>query len=67
MVMLTHSEDHEVINAALRNGARGYVVYNEIEMEYLSRASFGGRWGVADVFACGDCGDVWIWRCPNRT
>lgn len=38
MVMLTHSEDHEVINAALWNGARGYVVYNEIEMEDLSRA-----------------------------
>lgn len=38
VVMLTHSEDHEVINAALRNGARGYVVYNEIEMQDLSRA-----------------------------
>lgn len=38
VVMLTHSEEHEVVNAALRNGARGYVVYNEIEMEDLSRA-----------------------------
>ncbi|WP_300343833.1 response regulator transcription factor [Nesterenkonia sp.] len=38
VVMLTHSEEHEVVSAALRNGARGYVVYNEIEMEDLSKA-----------------------------
>lgn len=38
VVMLTHSEEHEVINAALRNGARGYVVYNEIQMEDLSKS-----------------------------
>ncbi|WP_120002919.1 LuxR C-terminal-related transcriptional regulator [Nesterenkonia muleiensis] len=38
VVMLTHSEEHEVINSALRNGARGYVVYNEIQMEDLSKA-----------------------------
>lgn len=38
VVMLTHSEEHEVISAALRNGARGYVVYNEIEMTDLSKA-----------------------------
>lgn len=38
VVMLTHSEEHEVISAALRNGARGYVVYNELEIDDLSRA-----------------------------
>lgn len=38
VVMLTHSEEHEVISAALQNGAKGYVVYNELQMEELSRA-----------------------------
>lgn len=38
VVMLTHSDDAEIIVAAIRNGARGYVVYSELDVEHLSHA-----------------------------
>ncbi|GAA4916774.1 response regulator transcription factor [Nesterenkonia rhizosphaerae] len=38
VVMLTHSEEHETIASAVQNGARGYVVYSELDVEYLSGA-----------------------------
>ncbi|GAB3044668.1 response regulator [Sediminivirga luteola] len=38
VVMLTHSEEAEIVTAAVQAGARGYVVYSELEVEYLSQA-----------------------------
>lgn len=38
VVMLTHSDDTEIIRAAIQNGARGYVVYSELDVEHLSHA-----------------------------
>ncbi|MGO1440110.1 MAG: response regulator [Brevibacterium yomogidense] len=35
VVMLTHSEEAEVIQAALDAGAKGYVVYSELEVDNL--------------------------------
>lgn len=38
VVMLTHSEDSETVLAALRAGAHGYVVYSELDTDFLSQA-----------------------------
>ncbi|WP_022873200.1 response regulator [Nesterenkonia alba] len=38
VVMLTHSEDAETVAAAMKNGAKGYVVYGELEVEQLVEA-----------------------------
>ena len=38
VVMLTHSEESEVITAAMRAGARGYLIHSDLEIEHLSSA-----------------------------
>ena len=38
VVMLTHSEESEIIEGALEAGAKGYVVYHELDVEGLSHA-----------------------------
>lgn len=38
VVMLTHSDDTDIIVSAVRNGARGYVIYSELDVEHLSQA-----------------------------
>lgn len=38
VVMLTHSEESEVITAAVRAGARGYLIHSDLEIEHLSSA-----------------------------
>lgn len=38
VVMLTHSEESEIIEDALEAGAKGYVVYHELDVEGLSHA-----------------------------
>lgn len=35
VLMLTHSEDAENVTAAMAGGASGYVIYDELETEYL--------------------------------